>query len=32
MYIVQTPNGLKKVKVSGTDKKNINDEIKIKNL
>lgn len=28
-YIVQTPKGLKKVKISGTDKKNIRDEINI---
>ena len=31
-YIVQTPKGFKNVKVSGTDKKNINDEIKIEKL
>ncbi len=31
-YIVQTPKGLKKVKISGTDKKNIRDEIKIEKL
>jgi len=31
-YIVETPEGLKKVKISGTDKKNINDKIKIEKL
>ncbi len=31
-YIVQTPKGLKKVKISGTDKRNIHDEIKIVKL
>ncbi len=31
-YIVKTCKGLKKVKISGTDKKNINDKIKIENL
>ena len=31
-YIIQTPKGLKKVKISGTNKKNINDEIKIEKL
>lgn len=31
-YIVTTRKGLKKVKISGTDKKNINDEIKIRKL
>jgi hypothetical protein len=32
LYVVKTPKGLKKVKISGTDKKNINDEIKIEKL
>jgi len=31
-YIVKTHKGLKKVKISDTDKKNINDEIKIEKL
>ncbi|MCR4344956.1 MAG: hypothetical protein NUV44_09355 [Candidatus Scalindua sp.] len=31
-YIVKTRKGLKKVRISGTDKKNINDEIKIEKL
>ena len=31
-YIVNTSKGLKKVKIYGTDKKNINDEIKIEKL
>ena len=31
-YIVKTHKGLKKVKVSGEDKKDINDEIEIKKL
>ena len=31
-YIVQTRKGLKKVKISRTDKKNVNDEIKIEKL
>ncbi len=31
-YIVQTPKGLKKVKISGADKKNISDEVRIENL
>jgi hypothetical protein len=31
-YIVQTPKGLKKVKISRTDKKNINDKINIEKL
>ena len=31
-YIVQTPKGLKKVKVIKSSKKNINDEIRIKKL
>ena len=31
-YIVQTPKGLKRVKISGTDKKNVRDEIKIGKL
>jgi hypothetical protein len=32
LYIVQTPKGLKKVKVSGNNKKNINDEIRMEKL
>jgi hypothetical protein len=31
-YIVQTPKGLKKVKVIKSNKKNVRDEIKIKKL
>jgi hypothetical protein len=31
-YIVKTHKGLKKVKILGDDKKNINDEIKITKL
>ena len=31
-YIVQTPIGLKKVKVVKADKKNVRDEIKIEKL
>ncbi len=31
-YIVKTHKGLKKVKISGADKKNINDEIRIEKL
>jgi hypothetical protein len=31
-YVVQTPKGLKKVKIYGTDKKDISDEIKIEKL
>ena len=31
-YIVKTHKGLKKVKISSTDKKNINDEIRIEKL
>jgi hypothetical protein len=31
-YIVQTPKGLKKVKVFNSNKKNIRDEIKIEKL
>jgi len=31
-YIVQTPKGLKKVKVTNSNKKNVRDEIKIENL
>ncbi len=31
-YIVKTHKGLKKLKISDTDKKNINDEIKIEKL
>ena len=31
-YIVKTHNGLKKVKISGTDKRNINDAIRIEKL
>ncbi|MGR3174956.1 MAG: hypothetical protein ACUZ8N_10185 [Candidatus Scalindua sp.] len=31
-YIVQTPKGLKKVKVIKSNKKNVRDEIKIENL
>ena len=31
-YIVQTPKGLKKVKVAKSDKKNVRDEIKIEKL
>ena len=31
-YIVQTPEGLKKVKVNKSNKKNVHDEIKIEKL
>jgi hypothetical protein len=31
-YIVKTHKGLRKVKISGVDKKNINDEIRIEKL
>ncbi len=31
-YIVQTRKGFKKIKISSTDKKNINDEIRIEKL
>ncbi len=31
-YIVKSYKGLKKVKIFGADKRNINDEIKIENL
>ena len=31
-YIVKTHKGLKRVKISSTDKKNINDKIRIENL
>jgi hypothetical protein len=31
-YIVKTYKGLKRVKISGDDRKGINDEIKIENL
>ena len=31
-YIVQTPKGLKKVKVTKSNKKNVRDEIKIEKL
>ncbi len=31
-YIVKTHKGLKKVKIFGADKRNINDEIKIEKL
>ena len=31
-YIVETPKGLKKVKITGTDKNNINDSIRIEQL
>ncbi len=31
-YIVQTPKGLKRVKVIKSDKKNISDGVKIKKL
>ena len=32
LYVVKTPEGLIKVKATGTDKKRINDEIRIENL
>ncbi len=31
-YMVETPKGLKKVKISGTDKININDEIQVEEI
>ncbi len=31
-YIVQTPKGLKEVKVIKSNKKNVRDELKIENL